>query len=567
MDTARIDAEIERLQENKKVWARLPIPDKIDYLAKIRDRTAEVARPWVDAAVKVKGVPMDSPIAGEEWTSGPFAVLSLVNELEVSLRRLAAGVPLLEGYDRRTTPSGQVIVDVFPSSTEDRLVFSGFAAEVWMEPDVSLDALDDTVGGFYRSKDPDGTVRVVLAAGNIASIAPMDVIHSMFNEGRVVALKMNPVNDYMGEFMEAIFGDLAEDGFITFAYGGRDVGEYLTTHAGVDSIHITGHASTHDAIVYGEGGEGAANKVADRRMNQRPVESELGGVSPTIVVPGVWSRRDIRFQAEQIVSQKMHNSGFNCVSAQILVVPEGWEHTSLLLDEIRGLLSELDDRDPYYPGAMARCAAAIDRPHGVEVFGEDDPRYLITGLEAHDADEVMFTTEVFAPALGIVTLPSPDVPSYLIKAVRFANDRLYGTLGANILIDPRTAKRHRHALDKALRDLEYGSIAVNSWTGAAYFMPKCVWGGYPGHSPQDIQSGAGFVHNVLMFDRARKSVLYGPFAQGERAWMKGEFHVAPKPMYFVSNTQAHVIGERLIPFTVSRSKVDLAKVASAAIRG
>ena len=145
--------------------------------------------------------------------------------------------------------------------------------------------------------------------------------------------------------------------------------------------------------------------------------------------------------------------------------------------------------------------------------------------------------------------------------------RLYGTLGANILIHPKTARAHAEALERAIATLDYGTIAVNTWTGAAYFMPKCIWGGFPGHTPQDIQSGSGFVHNTLMFDRAEKAVVTGPFAPGQRAWMKGEFHTAPKPVYFVSNDQAHAIGERLIPYTVSKRPADLAKIASVAVRG
>ncbi|MDJ0791327.1 MAG: aldehyde dehydrogenase family protein [Acidimicrobiia bacterium] len=567
MDTAHIDRDLAALSANKQTWASLPIADKVTYLHHIREATGRVARPWVEAAVKAKGLSMDDPLAGEEWTSGPFAVLTMLDALVDTFERLAAATPLLDGYVTRTTDSGQIAVEVFPSSLDDKLMFSGYSAEVWMEPGVTPDSLDETVAGLYRNRETEGMVQVVLAAGNIASIAPLDVIHAMFNEDRVVVMKMNPVNDYLGEFMEAIFAELIADGYMAVAYGGVDVGVYLTTHEAVDSIHITGSAHTHDAIVFGNGEEGAANKAAGRRVNERPIGSELGGVSPIIVVPGPWSARDVRFQAEEIVSQKMHNGGFNCVAAQILVVPEGWDRTPELLAEIRKLLGEIDDRHPYYPGTLERCAAAIDRPRGVEIYGDGHPRYLLPHLDPNDADEVMFSTEVFGPVLGVVSIEAPDVASYLIKSVRFSNERLYGTLGANILIHPRTAKAHRSALDRAITDLEYGTIAVNTWTGAAYFMPKCAWGAFPGHTAEDIQSGSGFVHNALLFDRAQKSIVSGPFAPAERAWMKGEFHGATKPVYFVSNRRAHEIGERVISYTMEKRPADLARMASAAVRG
>jgi len=125
------------------------------------------------------------------------------------------------------------------------------------------------------------------------------------------------------------------EGFVQFAYGGVNAGAYLCNHPGIDEIHITGSASTHDAIVFGTGDDGATNKRARTPQNPRRVTSELGNVSPTIVVPGPWTKADLRFQAEHIMTQKMHNGGFNCIASQVLVLPEHWNLTDALLDAIR----------------------------------------------------------------------------------------------------------------------------------------------------------------------------------------------------------------------------------------
>ena len=34
---------------------------------------------------------------------------------------------------------------------------------------------------------------------------------------------------------------------------------------------------------------------------------------------------------------------------------------------------------------------------------------------------------------------------------------------------------------------------------------------FPGHTPDDIQSGAGVVHNAFLFDHPEKSVVHAPF--------------------------------------------------------
>lgn len=562
-----IDATMATLRANKGTWARMPVDRKIEYLDAIRANTARIAREWTEDAVKAKGLRMDSPLAGEEWISGPFSVLEITAELRSTLVRIAEGRDVLEGVTARTLPSGQVAVDVFPMSARDRVLFSGISAEVRMQPEVTLETLDDTVATFYRQEDPPGDVCVVLAAGNIASIAVLDVIYAVFNEGKVAILKMNPVNDYLGAYFEQVFAELVADGFVAFAYGGPDVGEYLTSHPDADSIHITGSAATYEAIVFGPGADGAANKAAGVPINPRSIEAELGGVGAVIVVPGPWTARDIRFQAEHIASMKLHNSGFNCVSAQVLVLPDGWEHTDALLDEVRSVLAEADDRPPYYPGAPARAEALAERGEA-DRFGGEHPRYLVSGIDAASVDEPAFREEVFAPALAVTRLPAPDVVSYLIKAVRFANEQLTGTLGINILIDPHTRRRHSDALDRAIDDLRYGTIAINLWTAAAYFLSTCAWGAHPGHTPADIGSGMGHVHNVLMFDKPQKSVVSAPFAPGHRSFLRGEFSASPpKPLYFITNRAAHVVGERLIDYAMSGSAGDLARVVSAALRG
>ncbi len=567
MDTTQIDRAFSELEAAKGRWADLEFTERIEYIDGIRRNMLAVSKRWVEAATKAKSLSMEEPLAAEEWLGGPFSVLYYLNDVEASLKRMADGGSTVDDFTVRTLPNGQVVVDVFPNSTADRLLFSGHSGEVWMDPSVTTESLPSTLALPYQDEDHTGSVEVVLAAGNVASIAPLDVLFALFNNRNVVMVKMNPVNDYLGEFFEASFAELIRDGFVRFVYGNADVGEYITKHEVPDAVHLTGSIRTYNAIVYGTGSEGEANRTADRPITNKRVTAELGGVSPTIVVPGKWSKRDIRFQAEHIVSQKMHNVGFNCVATQVLVLPDDWDQKDELLDEIRTVLSELSDRDPYYPGADARCARALETAPSSETFGIDFERHLISGLDAADASEWFFEREVFGPVLGVVALPGGGVDTYLTRAVRFANERLSGTLGAGLLIHPRTRRRYRAAYDKAIADLEYGTIAVNTWTAVAYFFPRCVWGAYPGAPRNETESGVGFVHNAMMFGKPQKSVVTGPFAPSERAWMKGEFNVAPKPVFFVSNKSTHRTSEALVEYAADPTMFKLARVASHAVRG
>ena len=423
------------------------------------------------------------------------------------------------------------------------------------------------IGVFYREEDPSGSVCVILGAGNVASIPPLDVLYKLFNEGEVAILKMNPVNEYLGEPLEEIFADFIDAGYLRFVYGGGDVGAYLTSHDGVDTIHITGSARTYNAIRYGVGKEGEANRMADKPISDKPISAELGGVSPTIVVPGDWSRADLRFQAENVVTQKMNNSGFNCVAAQILILPDSWDLTDVFLDEIRSVLGGLRDRDAYYPGTRDRCEAALAGSGAVEEFGGEAKRYLITGLDAEATQDAAFTTEYFAPVLSVVILPSPDIPSFVAAATSFANEVLVGTLGANIIVHPKTEKAYSDTIDRMIAGLRYGGIGVNTWSASVYLLSRCPWGAFPGNTPPDIGSGVGVVHNALMFGMPQKAVARGPFAPSHRTLTKGEIHLSPKPVFFVTNKQMHNVGERLVDFAVTGKTTDMLRIVSSAVRG
>jgi acyl-CoA reductase-like NAD-dependent aldehyde dehydrogenase len=263
----------------------------------------------------------------------------------------------------------------------------------------------------------------------------------------------------------------------------------------------------------------------------------------------------------------MNNSGFNCVAAQILILPESWDLTDAFLDEIRSLLEGLGDRDAYYPGVTDRCEAILAGSGTVETFGSEAKRFLVTGLDATVTDDAAFTTEYFAPALSVVTLPSPDVPSYVAGATTFANEVLVGTLGASIVVHPRTEKVYPAVIDHMIADLRYGGIGVNTWSASVYLLSRCPWGAYPGNTPSDIGSGVGVVHNTLMLGDTQKAVARSPFAPSPRTLTKGEMHMAPKPVFFVTNTQMHNVGERLVDYAMSGKTSDMMKVVSSAIRG
>lgn len=573
-DAAPLDSAVAELRAAKDSWAGLPIGRKIAYLDRIRPLVAKTAGEWVAAAAQAKGLATGSALLGEEWTSGPYAVLSWIAAMSQTLRALADGRDPLAGCRLSRRADGQTVVRVYPHDLAERLLLHGYQADVWMQPGLSPDDVRRRVAPLYHAPTPAGRVALVLGAGNISSIAPLDMLYRLYAEGQVVLVKMNPINDYLRPLFERAFRPLVDDGYVRFVGGGADVGSYLCRHAGLDSVHVTGSASTHDAIVYGPGAAGAARRADDRPLLSKAITSELGGVGPTIVVPGSWTAADLRFQAEHVVTQKLHNSGHNCIAAQVLVLPENWSGSDLLLAEVRRLLARIEARPAYYAGAEQRRHDVLDHYPAAEVIrGQGrsaaltEGGVLIEGVDSSDRDGFAFTQEFFGPMLATTTVTGADPATFLRAAVRFANETLRGSLGANIIVSPDAAARLGPALDEAIADLRYGTVAVNTWTGLGYLLPRATWGAYPGNRSADIGSGIGVVHNALLLDGAEKTVVRGPFLPFPRSIRRRSFVLAPRPPWFVTNRTAAATGRRLTAYAADGRPWHLPGIVASALRG
>lgn len=560
-----IDDAIATVATHKDEWVTITIPERIRILDQIARATRDVAERWVSEALRAKGLVRGGPYAAEEWLAGPVILLRNLRLLKQSLSEIERfGSPQLPG--RPTTLSdGQVVAPVFPASVYDRLLFRGFSAEVWMEPEVRLNELRQTQGGAYRlkrsGKDLSGTVALVLGAGNVASIGPTDVLYKLFVEDQVVVLKMNPVNEYLGPVIELIFASLVDQGFLRLVYGGVSEGKYLCEHPEISEIHITGSDKTHDAIVFGVGEEGARRKLEKHAANNRRVTSELGNVSPLIVVPGPWSASDFEFHGENIASMLTNNAGFNCNAARMIIQHTDWSGRPKLLGQVRRVLKSAPARSAYYPGAAERHDAFIEKHPEAEQFGARGitvlPWTLIPALNPDETNDICFTTEAFCGVIGEVGLKAETVAEYVEKAVDFCNEVMWGSLNVSILVHPHSMRDPtvRRAVERAISQLRYGTVAINHWPALSYGLTSPTWGAFPGHPDDDIQSGRGVVHNTYLFDRAQKSVLRGPF------------RLRPKPPWFISHKKAEDLARRLAHFEYQPSLKKLPGLLVSAVRG
>ena len=563
-----LDQAIAELAAAKQEWARTGIDVRLAIIVAIRTGIMTIAEDWALTAARAKQIPDGSPLIGEEWMSGPYALMSGCDALALTLREMG-GKRFLKHVPVRDLPTGQVAATVFPQSIFDRLLLSGVKAEVWMQPGVTKANLAASTATAYDTPAAtrEGKIALVLGAGNIAAIAPLDCFQKIFVEHQVTLLKLNPVNDYLYEFLVVALKPLIDANALRIVRGGADVGAYLCERADIEEIHITGSQASHDAIVWGPGESGRAAKAAGTPRNPRRMTSELGAVCPTIVVPGPWSTADIAFQAEHIASQKLHNSGFNCIACQMLVVSDGWDKTNALLRKVDATIKAAPPRGLYYPGATQRMADFAKRGKPTMVERPGAPACVVIPF-AKANDPSIASQEVFAPALSVHRLDEADPEAFLRAAIAYANNKLYGTLGANILIHPATIRAiGRQKFETIVAELRYGCIAINAWTALGFLIPQAPWGAFPGHTLDDVRSGIGFVHNSFMFDKPERTIVTAPFKPFPRNALSGGLTMLPKPPWFVTNKQQHVVGRLLTAFQYKPSWAKLPRIFAHALRG
>ncbi|WP_405640198.1 aldehyde dehydrogenase family protein [Streptomyces uncialis] len=559
---AEADRAVADLVRGESAWAACGLARRRELLERVHTAAGEHAAAWVRAAAAYKRLPDDSPLTGEEWITGPYPVLTGTGALAASIRALEAGRSPVDAFTTRPAPGGRVAVRVLPHSVYDRLLLSGFSADVWMPPGLTTDEIRDRAGLALRRPKETGGVGVVLGAGNITSIPVLDVLYELYAHNRVVVLKLNPVTDGLLTVFRAVLAPLIDAGAVRVLTGGADIGTHLVHHPDVGHVHMTGSAVTHDAIVFGTGTAGADRKRAGTPLLDKPVTSELGGVSPTLVLPGNWSDADLRFQAEHVATQRLHNGGYNCVASQVVVLSSGWAQKDRFLAHLRAALANAPARPAYYPGSDDRVAQALTEYAGARRIGD---RVLIEDLDARDPGPAL-TTEYFAPVLGVLELPG-DPAAFLDDAVTTANERFAGTLGVNLIAHPRTLAALGPALDEAIARLRYGTVAVNAWTGVGYLTATASWGAFPGHTVDDVQSGIGVVHNALLLDGPERTVVRGPFRPAPRSLLHGEPSLSPKPPWFVTNRTAATTGRLLSGFAAAPRWSALPGIFASALRG
>ena len=555
-----MDRAVARVREGAVFFGPLRLDERLELIRSIQKGFMAVAQASVEASCRAKGILPGSPLEGEEWATGPVAVLRQLRLLGDSLRALKnhgntpAG-PVSE------TPDGRLSLRIFPLDKMDSVLFRDAAVDVRLQEGIRESEERDRRASFYKGPSRDSRVVLILGGGNVASIPVMDILTKLFNEGKVCVLKMNPINAYLGPFIEKAFRDAVMMNFLAILYGGSEEGSYLCGHDGIDEIHITGSDQTHDHIVWGPPGrEREERRTRGAPLLKKKITSELGNVSPVILVPGPYSDREQSFQAEDLVGSATMNASCLCNNARVLVTPRGWPGRVPFIRHVEEMLAHVPTRRAFYPGTEERWNSLTAGRHWLRNFGGSSggrlPWALLTWLDPENRDEPVYREESFCPVLSETSLGSEDPLDFLDRAVSFVNEILWGTLSATIVVHPRSMADPvvGAAVEEAVARLRYGTVALNAFPGVSFALASPPWGGHAGSSTEDIQSGRGWVHNTSMIEGIEKVVLRHPLT------------TFPKPPYFPNRRNFRTLMRRLAALERSHSWSRVPGVVFAALQ-
>ena len=180
-------------------------------------------------------------------------------------------------------------------------------------------------------------------------------------------------------------------------------------------------------------------------------------------------------------------------------------------------LSQVEPIRAYYPGSADTQRMFVEaHPEAIQIGGGDDdhiPWTVIPDLDPDATDDICYRRESFSGLCGEVALGASSVAEFLDRAVAFLNNTVWGTLSATLVVseDSLTDPSIDRAVERAIADLRYGTVALNGPGTWGFYTMVAPWGGYPGSDLHDIQSGNSHVTNFLMLSDPEKTVVRAPF--------------------------------------------------------
>ena len=310
-------------------------------------------------------------------------------------------------------------------------------------------------------REPVGVVGAIVP-WNVPLFVTMLKLAPALASGSTIVIKPapeTPLDSYL--LAECIQEAGIPDGVVNIVAAGREVGEHLVTHPGIDKVGFTGSTAVgrHIAQLCGE--------------RLRRFTLELGGKSAAIILDDA----DVASTIAGLVPASTMNNGQACVAQTRVLASRAkyQEVTDALTEEVKKLKFG-DPNDPETQVGPLVAKRQQERVLGYIAKGTEEGARITTGggkgfdtgwyvepTVFTDVDNKMTIAqeEIFGPVVAVI--PFDDVED----AIRIANDSEYGLSGSVWSADAGKA------LDIA-KQIRTGTISINGFT----LDFSCPFGGF-----------------------------------------------------------------------------------------
>jgi aldehyde dehydrogenase (NAD+) len=308
-------------------------------------------------------------------------------------------------------------------------------------------------GNVIVRREPVGVVGAI-APWNVPQFTAMSKLAPALVAGCTIVLKPSPETPLDGMLMAEMLTEAGvPKGVVSIVPAGREVGEHLVRHPGVDKIAFTGSTAVgrHIASICGE--------------QLKRVSLELGGKSAAIVLDDA----DLGVLATGLQLASFMNNGQACVAqTRILASRARYDETVDAIASMVGGLRVGDPADPTTDVGPLVAQRQQDRVEKYIALGQEEGARVVVGGNGRPSgldkgwyvqptvfaganNEMRIAREeIFGPVVAVIPYDDED------DAIRIANDSDYGLAGSVWTSDPQ------HGIDVA-RKVRTGTYAVNMY--------------------------------------------------------------------------------------------------------
>ncbi|OHV01773.1 aldehyde dehydrogenase [Mycobacterium talmoniae] len=288
-----------------------------------------------------------------------------------------------------------------------------------------LERRQGVLGEVQLRRAPVGVVGAIVP-WNVPQFVIMPKLIPALIAGCTIVVKPAPETPldalWLAEMLEEI--ELPE-GVVSILPGGRDVGEHLVRHPGVDKIAFTGSSAAGRRIA----------AICGEQLKR--VSLELGGKSAAIILDDA----DVGRTVGALKNAGLMNNGQACV-AQTRILVSDRRHDEVV-DALAEMMSGLQVGDPTDEATDVGPLVAQRQQHRVQGYirsGADEGARIVVGGDDAPADRGWYVRptlfanarndmriareEIFGPVLTVLRYTDEA------DAVRIANDSDYGLAGS-----------------------------------------------------------------------------------------------------------------------------------------